>query len=87
MRTTRPVKRATKAKTKTTAKPAAVKRAPAKKKKVETITFDERNYMIQSAAYLRAEARGFVNGSEANDWIAAEKEIDLTLKKSKISIA
>jgi hypothetical protein len=32
--------------------------------------------MIETAAYYRAERRGFVIGHEAEDWFAAEAEID-----------
>jgi hypothetical protein len=36
--------------------------------------------MIAEAAYLRAERRGFAPGSEAEDWLAAEAEVDVLLK-------
>jgi len=36
--------------------------------------------MIQLAAYLRAEKRGFQGGDPMHDWIEAEREIDATLK-------
>lgn len=35
--------------------------------------------MICEAAYFLAERRGFVAGSELDDWIAAEKQVDLAL--------
>ena len=41
-----------------------------------TITADDRQAMIATAAYYRAEQRHFVPGSELEDWIAAESEID-----------
>lgn len=31
--------------------------------------------MIQEAAYLKAEARGFAPGVELQDWLQAEKEV------------
>ncbi|QXP85636.1 DUF2934 domain-containing protein [Methylococcus sp. ANG] len=31
--------------------------------------------LIAEAAYLRAEKRGFVGGSELEDWLEAEKEV------------
>lgn len=37
---------------------------------------DERRHLIAEAAYLRAEARGFAAGGEAEDWLLAEQEID-----------
>jgi hypothetical protein len=39
-------------------------------------TPEQRDAMIREAAYLRAERRGFVGGSEADDWLAAEQEVD-----------
>lgn len=35
----------------------------------------ERKAMIEKAAYLRAEQRGFAPGHEIEDWLEAEKEI------------
>ena len=43
------------------------------------ISADARRGMIAEAAYLRAEARGFVPGYELEDWIAAESEVDSLL--------
>lgn len=37
----------------------------------------ERLRMIAEAAYFRAERRGFAPGGEAEDWLAAETEIDI----------
>ena len=37
---------------------------------------EDRYRMIAEAAYLRAEQRGFVPGSELADWLAAELEVD-----------
>jgi len=47
----------------------------------EHITPEERERMIQEAAYLRAERRGFVGGSSEEDWAAAESEIDELLAR------
>ncbi len=41
-----------------------------------------RQQMIATQAYCRAEGRGFVSGSELQDWLEAEKEIDQLLKAS-----
>ena len=38
-----------------------------------------RHEMIACAAYYRAEKRGFSGGSELEDWLEAEAEIDRTL--------
>nr|VFJ47896.1 MAG: Protein of unknown function (DUF2934) [Candidatus Kentron sp. FM]VFJ48002.1 MAG: Protein of unknown function (DUF2934) [Candidatus Kentron sp. FM]VFK07676.1 MAG: Protein of unknown function (DUF2934) [Candidatus Kentron sp. FM] len=49
----------------------------------DIITPEERWNMIAVAAYYRAEQRGFVGGSPAEDWIVAEKEIDSLLGGNK----
>jgi hypothetical protein len=43
------------------------------------VTEDERRGLIAYSAYLRAERRGFAPGGEAEDWLAAEKEVDALL--------
>ncbi|HEV2443618.1 MAG TPA: DUF2934 domain-containing protein [Steroidobacteraceae bacterium] len=69
--------------------PAAEKAAPRRRAASETaaaaaapITVSEeaRRAMIEQAAYLRAERRGFAPGGEAEDWLAAEEEVDALLK-------
>ena len=40
------------------------------------VSADERREMIQEAAYLRAERRGFANGDPVTDWLDAEAEIN-----------
>lgn len=47
------------------------------------ITPEERWNMIAVAAYYRAEQRGFIGGSPAEDWTAAEEEIDSLLGGDK----
>lgn len=39
-----------------------------------------RRSWIERAAYFRAERRGFTPGHEAEDWLAAEAEIDAQLR-------
>ena len=58
------------------AKPGAVPRARA------ALTPEARHAMIAENAYLRAERRGFARGREAEDWLAAEAEVDALLKIS-----
>ncbi|MGH8285988.1 MAG: DUF2934 domain-containing protein [Steroidobacteraceae bacterium] len=41
--------------------------------------------MISEAAYLRAERRGFVPGREAEDWLAAELEVERLLASEHAS--
>ena len=43
------------------------------------ITPEQRYRMICDAAYFRAERRGFIGGNSAEDWTAAESEIDSLL--------
>jgi hypothetical protein len=45
-------------------------------------TGEERHQLIARAAYLRAEQRGFSPGSELEDCLTAENEIDEMLIKS-----
>ena len=40
---------------------------------------DLRRELIAQAAYYRAERRGFEPGHEADDWLAAEGEVDAAL--------
>ena len=46
---------------------------------VPAVSADERRALIARAAYLRGESRGFPPGGEAEDWLAAEKEVDALL--------
>ena len=43
--------------------------------------------MIQEAAYLLAEQRGFLQGDPVNDWLVAEKDIDQLLAERAASPA
>jgi hypothetical protein len=43
---------------------------------------EDRYRMIAEAAYYRAEQRGFTPGSELDDWLAAEIEVDALLADS-----
>ncbi|HEY2037470.1 MAG TPA: DUF2934 domain-containing protein [Steroidobacteraceae bacterium] len=36
--------------------------------------------MIEQAAYLRGQRRGFASGGEVEDWLAAEAEVDALLR-------
>jgi Protein of unknown function (DUF2934) len=42
---------------------------------------EQRVALIAEAAYFRAERRGFAPGHEAEDWLAAEAEVDALLLK------
>ena len=41
-----------------------------------TVSTDDRQRMIQEAAYYRYVQRGFANGHDLEDWLAAEAELD-----------
>jgi Protein of unknown function (DUF2934) len=43
---------------------------------------DEREHLIREWAYFRAQRRGFVPGYEMEDWLAAERELELTSQSS-----
>ena len=62
--------------TRTTARTAQPKARP-----VPPALIDQelRRSMIERAAYFRAERRGFEPGHEAEDWLAAESEVDAAL--------
>ncbi len=61
-------------------KPAATaKSIPAKNVKKNTVTPEERYKMIATAAFFRAERRGFATGHETEDWSASEAEIEAML--------
>lgn len=49
--------------------PVAAKPAPA------ALSAAQREHMVRTAAYFRAERRGFVPGNEWDDWLAAEAEV------------
>jgi len=69
------------------AAPKAKKRRPGAKKDQPVITADatltvsadERRGMIALSAYLSAERRGFSPEGQAEDWLAAEEEVDALL--------
>lgn len=45
-----------------------------------SISAEERWRMVATAAYHKAEKRGFASGHEVEDWLAAENDIDAVLK-------
>jgi hypothetical protein len=47
---------------------------------------DQRRALIAQAAYFRAERRGFAPGYEAEDWLAAESEVDTALTLGAVSL-
>ena len=68
------------------AKPAArrpVSRNATAPARGRAVSAEARRTMIAERAYLRAERRGFAPGREAEDWLAAEAEIDSLLKAAR----
>ncbi len=53
-------------------------RTPSSKLQVSS---QEREQMIATRAYLRAEQRGFAAGHETEDWLQAEAEVDRLIIK------
>lgn len=45
-----------------------------------SVSPEARRAMIEQAAYLRAQRRGFAAGNEVEDWLAAEAEVDALLR-------
>ncbi|MFA5081689.1 MAG: DUF2934 domain-containing protein [Hydrogenophilaceae bacterium] len=81
-------KKAAPATAKTATKAPAAAKAKAAKPKSEAMvkrppapSYEERQNWIATAAYHRAEKRGFVPGYEAQDWLDAEAEIDALIGK------
>jgi surface antigen len=65
-----------------TAKPkVAVAKAAAKRH----VGSDKRRHYIEVAAYYIAERRGFIGGNAADDWKAAEQEIDRLLAEGRLN--
>lgn len=69
--------------TKSAAKPTAAQPAKtaAKKSAAPALSPEQRRCYVEVAAYYMAERRGFNGGSEMEDWVAAEAEIDRLLRE------
>jgi hypothetical protein len=76
-RTTAPAKAA--APKKAAAKTASVRKRGSLGVQSVPVTPEERWKLIASAAYFKAQARGFAPGGEETDWLEAEREIDAML--------
>lgn len=79
-------------KTPQTKAPPRTSVAPARKARAKTapksheISPDLRQQMIAEAAYLRAEQRNFSPGDPQDDWLAAEREIDMLLVERALQV-
>jgi len=82
-RTTAPAKAAAPRKAaapkKAAAKTASVRKRASRGMQSVPVTPEERWKLIASAAYFKAQARGFAPGGEEADWLEAEREIDAML--------
>lgn len=76
--TAKSTKTTTKAKTKTTSSNTTAKKAKTSLQ-ANALTDDRRRQMIATAAYYRAERRGFNGGNPEEDWLMAESEVDSQL--------
>lgn len=62
--------------TKSAVRPEPVSRPRSVEIRSKAWSGEDRYRMIAEAAYFRAERRGFVSGSELQDWLEAEIEVD-----------
>jgi Protein of unknown function (DUF2934) len=46
----------------------------------QIVTAEQRQQWIATAAYFRAQRRGFAGGHDAEDWLEAEREVDLRIE-------
>ncbi|QIK37779.1 DUF2934 domain-containing protein [Caldichromatium japonicum] len=53
-------------------------------RQLATVSDEQRLAMIREAAYYKAEKRQFAPGHEAEDWAAAEREIDELIARAKL---
>ncbi len=44
------------------------------------VSAEQRQQWIATAAYFRAQRRGFSAGHDAQDWLEAEREVDLRIE-------
>ncbi len=75
-------KTTTRGKTSVTEQPpkaASKARKPRTSAATSEVSLEHRRDLIAEAAYLRAEQRGFAQGDPQEDWLAAEREVDLLL--------
>ncbi|HYN76885.1 MAG TPA: DUF2934 domain-containing protein [Lamprocystis sp. (in: g-proteobacteria)] len=81
-RSTEPVKTAAKPKPTRPSPKAPLEDKPVSLQHLTNVTPEQRQHMIQEAAYYRAEKRHFTGGSDAEDWAEAEREIDELMAKA-----
>jgi superfamily II helicase len=52
---------------------------------VSSIDPDIRRQLVAAEAYFLAERRGFVGGNEIEDWVSAERVVDLRLQQKQVA--
>ena len=57
--------------------------AAASYERAGTVDAEQRHALIERAAYVLAETRGFAPGKELDDWLAAEAEVDRQFSETK----
>jgi hypothetical protein len=78
----KPAAKKTPAPRKAAAKAASAKSAAGgQPSSIPVLTPDQRRYYVEVAAYYIAERRGFHGGSEMDDWVRAESEIDRLVRE------
>ena len=50
------------------------------------VSAEQRHALIERAAYLLAESRGFSPGEELDDWLPAEAEVDRQLSETEADV-
>lgn len=50
------------------------------------VSAEQRHALIERAAYLLAESRGFSPGVELDDWLASEAEVDRQLSETEADV-
>ena len=80
-------KKTAKPKTTTVAKVkvSAVKVASKSRTLRRNIDPEARRRLVAAEAYFLAERRGFVGGSELEDWVAAERLVDSRLEQKQVA--
>lgn len=76
-------KKATARKKTTAAARSAHRENPGSLKQLATVTPEQRQKMIEEAAFYKAEKRNFAPGHEQEDWTDAEREIDELIARAR----
>lgn len=77
----KPAARKAPAPKKAAAEAASAESSVARPQSIPKLTPDQRRYYVEVAAYYIAERRGFHGGSEMDDWVQAEEDIDRLVRE------